>query len=458
VNVRREEHPLHPVSGAFAWTATRTSLAVVAMLAAGLWVAGGERWTFTATGALIAAAVAAVLVSIALYGALRRLVVTPLEPLIHAAGAALPGRLPEAGIPETDIGAVLRAWNRLRTHADDTPARAALAALIHTMSHGLQPGSSTDVGPLVDELLKCALLVVHADVALLRLSDAAGPVSRLGRRRLVHHALPAHHPLVQALDALPAALEARTAPSISTDTGRLGATGLAHLPIRAEGQIIGILSVARRTPFDARDQEALTALAGYLSLTVEHLQLSHRVFEQATRDALTGVLTRRYVLEALTRELARAQATNAPVSILMVDLDGFKMVNDRHGHQAGDAVLARVAAVLARTVRYATSVGRYGGDEFLVVLPGMPHATAIDVGVRLRDAVRAALRDPRAELPADLAVTPSVGVATSSEHGTTSEALIASADEALYAAKARGRNRVESAALTARPGPVLPHR
>ncbi len=439
------------VTGVFTWIGIVWALPPIAAAAA---------WSYAATphatlhdfAPALAAAFTVGLVLGGLRAALGRLVLRPLAPLMRPTAGALgslrtsPTPFPPSLIPKTEIGAVLASWNTLMQEAGDTRAREALSALITVMSRGFQPEGDRGNAALLDQLLRCALLLVHGDAALLRLRETDGSDSPAvaRRRRLVSASGAAASPATQALDILPNAPESRTEPTVVTETGRAGAVGLAHLPIRMDGAQVGVLSVARSVPFDDRERDMLAALGGYLGLILDHLELSQRVFTQATRDALTGTLARRYVFEQLGHELARADLATRPVSVLMIDLDGFKVVNDRHGHQAGDDVLTRAAAAITHGLRFGGQVGRYGGDEFLVVLPAVPHDRALEIGQRIREAVVRALRYPR-DGAAGFALTPSIGAATAPLHGKTPDALVALADAALYLAKQRGRNRVESA-------------
>jgi two-component system chemotaxis response regulator CheY len=161
--------------------------------------------------------------------------------------------------------------------------------------------------------------------------------------------------------------------------------------------------------------------------------------ELATTDALTGLLNRRTILDrgAVAYEQSRRQ--QYPLSVIMADIDHFKQVNDACGHQAGDRVLTAVAASLRSGIRRYDQIGRYGGEEFLAVLPGCAAADVIAVAERMRCAVEA-LEMFENETP--LRLTASFGMASSigNDEGNV-EMLIAAADRALYEAKAAGRNR-----------------
>jgi diguanylate cyclase (GGDEF)-like protein len=155
-------------------------------------------------------------------------------------------------------------------------------------------------------------------------------------------------------------------------------------------------------------------------------------------DTLTGLPNRVLLTDLLAREVARAQRSERGFALLMLDLDGFKEVNDTWGHGAGDEVLAMVAERAQRSVRAADVVGRLGGDEFLAILPEATNEGALQVAEKLR----ASLSEPYLLTRGNATLGASVGVSYFGEHGTDAEALLRRADEALYEAKRRGKDRV----------------
>ena len=167
--------------------------------------------------------------------------------------------------------------------------------------------------------------------------------------------------------------------------------------------------------------------------------LQEELREQSTRDALTGLYNRRYLEESFRRELLLAERTGHPVSVIMGDLDHFKTVNDRGGHLAGDEVLRVFGSQMKQHARASDITCRYGGEEFLLVLPGMTEAGAIERAELLRRTIEATHFSYGAS---QITVTASFGVATFPRHGRTTDELIAAADTALYSAKSGGRNRV----------------
>jgi two-component system cell cycle response regulator len=163
--------------------------------------------------------------------------------------------------------------------------------------------------------------------------------------------------------------------------------------------------------------------------------------EQATHDPLTRVWNRYAILDALNRELSRAGRDGTSLAVIMTDIDHFKQVNDTYGHLAGDAILREVARRMQAGLRAYDQVGRYGGEEFLIVLPGASAANACQLAARLRLAIAG---EPAAAGGIRIGVTASFGVtATAHAWECSPETLIRMADEALYRAKETGRNRVE---------------
>jgi diguanylate cyclase (GGDEF)-like protein len=180
-----------------------------------------------------------------------------------------------------------------------------------------------------------------------------------------------------------------------------------------------------------------------LSEKVREITALHgRLQEQALRDPLTGLFNRRYLDETLEHELARAKREGYALSLAMIDVDHFKAINDTYGHQAGDEVLKALGALLNSQAREGDLACRYGGEEFVLVTPRMPLATARQRAEQWRTSF-AAQKIRHGDL--ELAVSFSVGLATFPDHGAHAEALMRSADEALYRAKDLGRNRVELA-------------
>jgi len=195
-------------------------------------------------------------------------------------------------------------------------------------------------------------------------------------------------------------------------------------------------------PFDTHELRVRVRAGSRIVRLQEDLMAALAASEfQATHDALTGLWNRKAILEILRKELDRSRREAAPLGLIMLDLDHFKQINDTYGHQAGDAVLHEVARMMVASLRSYDSAGRYGGEEFLMVLPGCDEQEAAGIAERLR--LLSASYSFESSQGA-LEVTVSLGVAsTDGSKDSGMDSLIRAADEALYHAKRLGRNRVE---------------
>jgi len=175
--------------------------------------------------------------------------------------------------------------------------------------------------------------------------------------------------------------------------------------------------------------------------------------ELSRTDALTGVHNRLSILDFLNHEVARTVRMNTPLSVVILDLDHFKRVNDDWGHPVGDLVLQRTAEVLQQNIRDIDALGRYGGEEFIIVLPGADHGEALSIIERCR--IELARAEILTESNHSIRVTASFGFVCVSGLQIEPHVLIKTADQALYAAKSNGRNRVESMEVSSRREEVL---
>lgn len=198
--------------------------------------------------------------------------------------------------------------------------------------------------------------------------------------------------------------------------------------------IAALLSQHRRT---AQELELrVTERTAELSATMAKLQ------QIAVTDSLTGLLNRRALYDALRHELVRSERYSHPLAVIVFDVDHFKSVNDRHGHAAGDEVLRHVASIATKVIRNTDTVARYGGEEFVVVAPETDLPNALRLAERLRTALRSS--DIPLDQDATLSVTASFGVALLQPGEHSPDNVLRRADQALYAAKAAGRDRVEA--------------
>ncbi|HOL60193.1 MAG TPA: diguanylate cyclase [Syntrophales bacterium] len=214
------------------------------------------------------------------------------------------------------------------------------------------------------------------------------------------------------------------------------------LPMMVSGRPEGVLSL-RLEPTEVSEsieKELLTIATEYISLAIGNLQLQDQLMLQATRDPLTNLFNRRYMEESLNREFFRCQRKGLPISLILIDIDFFKLVNDRYGHDAGDFVLKTFAGYLLKSIRKEDIACRYGGEEFVVILPETPLEAAMVRAEHLRKNVMISSIEYRGEIITDITV--SMGIATWPLHGEDPISCLKAADLALYRAKEEGRNRV----------------
>jgi two-component system cell cycle response regulator len=237
------------------------------------------------------------------------------------------------------------------------------------------------------------------------------------------------------------------------------ATSQVSVPLLAQGRVLGVLSLYDREdgePFTLGDAEGLTAFAVQAAVAIENVQLHAEAERLSVTDPLTGAWNYRYFKRRFEQEIERSRRFGRVLALLMLDIDHFKSVNDRFGHQRGDEVLVELARRVTGSVRDIDTFARYGGEEFVLILP----ETNLEGGLAVAEKLRLATHRTRfcTETEEDgISLTVSIGVACFPEHATSPEELLRAADEALYEAKLQGRDRVVTAGprllpLTARPG------
>ena len=222
------------------------------------------------------------------------------------------------------------------------------------------------------------------------------------------------------------------------DIGIGSGNDVLRLPLIFEENLLGILWVWGENLTRA-DLPVMSIFAKQIGVSLERARLFQEVQSLALTDHLTGLQNRRSLFELGRVEFARAQRMNRPFCCMMLDLDHFKQINDQYGHAVGDQVLKEFARRCKSSVREIDLVGRYGGEELVILLPETDRKTSVLVAERLRASIAAT---PIAVADQQIPVTVSIGVATKDEHTTHLEALMARADQAMYIAKHKGRNRV----------------
>ncbi|MET8152280.1 putative bifunctional diguanylate cyclase/phosphodiesterase [Actinoplanes sp. NPDC049668] len=212
------------------------------------------------------------------------------------------------------------------------------------------------------------------------------------------------------------------------------------LPLTVHGQMLGMLAVHCERPISDSARAALTTLAGQTALRLSSAALTEELTDLAYQDSLTGLPNRTLIQASLTRALQRTKRTGRPAALLLLDLDGFKQINDSLGHEAGDDVLIVVAERLRTCLRASELFGRLGGDEFAVVVEDNQDAAA---AVRVAERIIEALREPCKVRGHEVRIRTSIGVALSDAEVTGPSDLLRNADTAMYRAKRRGSHGYE---------------
>ena len=218
--------------------------------------------------------------------------------------------------------------------------------------------------------------------------------------------------------------------------------GYLCVPMMAQSEALGVLHLMqpRAARLTEAKQRLAVAMAEHIAMALSNLKLHETLRSQSIRDPLTGLFNRRFMEESLELELRRAVRNQRPLSVIMLDLDGFKRFNDSHGHDAGDALLRELGALLQGNIRAEDIACRYGGEEFTLI---MPEGSA-EIAAQRAELLRAAIKKLEVEHRGRTlgSVTASLGVAVFPEHGRTRDALLEAADAALYLSKGAGGDKV----------------
>ncbi len=295
--------------------------------------------------------------------------------------------------------------------------------------------SGLDREALLEIVVETTVGACNAEYGLIALSGHVGAEAQAGEasEAMQEAALAAEEAALRARDVVDAQRDG--AQAMSSPLSRMG---------RHE-ETLGAMTVARTgSPFAPEEHDVFRYLVGQASASVENVSLHEMVSQQALTDELTGLPNNRALRDWLAREAARAERFSHDLSLLMLDIDDFKQVNDTFGHLQGDAVLRVVGEVLESEARAVDQPARYGGEEFVVGLPETDTEGAAGLGERIRSQI-AAERVPRVDGDGTIQVTASVGVASIPATARDVQELIAVADAALYEAKRAGKDRVAAA-------------
>ncbi|MDP2662979.1 MAG: diguanylate cyclase [Dehalococcoidia bacterium] len=238
---------------------------------------------------------------------------------------------------------------------------------------------------------------------------------------------------------------------VCSHVGEFPPGGYLCVPMISQTNSLGLLNLEFKTPpggsedFGAEHlgedaRRLAVALADQVAMTLANLNLRESLRQQAIRDPLTGLFNRRFMEESLDLELRRAQRKGSSLVVIMLDVDHFKLLNDTHGHEAGDVALQALGGFLLTSIRDGDIACRYGGEEFMLMLPEVTLDVAVERALALKDGIQQLpLRYERGSMGP---LTVSLGLAAFPDHGATVEAVMRAADTALYRAKQEGRNRV----------------
>jgi two-component system, cell cycle response regulator len=347
--------------------------------------------------------------------------------------------------------------NRLRELSDTQAAEREQRRLAESLRDTIIDINSTlDSNEVLELILKHLARIVPHDAAYIALPNGDGNIHvrrALGykERGLEEQLLALHVPIDffpvwgrVYKSSEPLAISDTRVDSIWSNLPELNwVRSSACTPILTKGEFVGFLNLDSATPgfFTSAQLERLRTFADYAALAIEKARLFEKTQNLAITDELTGLLNRRQVLKLAEVEYERVRRYRRPLSAVMIDIDHFKRINDTFGHPVGDQALIALANCCRANLRTVDILGRYGGEEFLILLPETQHNKALEAADRIRKQVEAMVL-PASKGP--LKLTISAGVATLDlEAPVPLDELVKNADDALYGAKAAGRNRVQ---------------
>ena len=314
---------------------------------------------------------------------------------------------------------------------------------------------------IFESVLSCALQMLHAQAVFL-ITVEGGRIRKFARRvsadgqlhDVERYELPSHAGISRwvLLEGQPVHVpdvgaDPRYHPSVDSLPG-LRTFAVLAAPLKVRDAVLGVLVAVNRiqsSPFDLRHLRILSLLANQTAIAIENGKLFRRAEQLAVTDDLTQVYNYRFLKMALRREVKRAARFSQRFSVLMIDVDNLKRYNDRNGHLRGSEVLRMVAQILVREARSIDLVAKYGGDEFVIILPQTERE-----GARvLADRIKISVETTAFPLVPPGIITVSLGLATYPDNGLTAGELLEASDIALYAAKESGKNRVSTAGIEA---------
>ena len=402
-----------------------------------------ESWV-ASSPVLIAGLLAFLLVALACIGIVMRQLQRQVASMLAAARRIGSGdfsrMVPVEG--DDEMAALAREFNKMSERlagqmSELTRQREELDQSVRRL--GAAFASGLDRGALLEIVIETALSSCTAETGRVSLLDQIEPEARAGPE-----------PDAELAEALERASRASIEAIDMCEAEVSGARAIA-IPLSPPGDqqaVLGTMAIARRGEgFSSGERDVFRYLVGQAEVSIHNIGAHERVTELAATDELTGLPNNRHFREWMTREVARSNRFGGELSLVILDIDDFKAINDTHGHLQGDAVLEQIGRVLRMESRGIDEPARYGGEEFVLGLPETPSEGATLVAERIRERLEETTVDPVNGGP-PVRMTASLGVATMPADGTDLQSLFAAADEALYAAKRGGKNRVVTAAHT----------
>jgi two-component system, cell cycle response regulator len=384
---------------------------------------------------------------------LARLLTRELAELSEGARAMAEGRF-DMPIPvrtKDEVGELAMAFNDMRdklsvSYSQLSSSRDQLQRAVRRVGETLR--STHDMKQMLESILHTAADAVDADAASLWMftptRDALQPTHLIGMGNDMQHSVAIGEGVIGfvAERATPVLLPSSGGPRPGRSEPSFPVA--IAVPLYSEDRITAVLAAYRRDPqrpFTPEDLETIVFLAEQGGVAIENVRLHEEAQRLSLTDGLTGTWNRRYFQMQFRQVLATATRFERPFSVLMLDLDRFKELNDTHGHQRGDAILVEFSQRVKQTLREVDTFARYGGEEFIVLLSETDAEGARTTAEKIREAIRS---QPFGAIGDDpVPVTVSIGVAAYPRHGNSFHELVETADRALYRAKEGGRDRVE---------------
>ncbi|MCA1704238.1 MAG: diguanylate cyclase [Actinobacteria bacterium] len=384
---------------------------------------------------------------------LSRLLTRELAELSEGARAMAEGRF-DMPIPvrtKDEVGELAQAFNDMRdklsvSYSQLSSSRDQLQRAVRRVGETLR--STHDMKQMLESILNTAADAVNADAASLWMftpaRDALQPTRSVGMTNVQQNPIPIGEGLVGfvAERATPVLLPSAGGPRPGRNEPAFPVA--IAVPLYSEDRIMAALATYRRdaeNPFTPEDMETVVFLAEQGGVAIENVRLHEEAQRLSLTDGLTGTWNRRYFQMQFRQVLATATRFERPFSVLMLDLDRFKDLNDTHGHQRGDAILIEFSQRVKHSLREVDTFARYGGEEFICLLSETDADGARTTAEKIRETIRSEPFGALGDEP--VPVTVSIGVAAYPSHGSTFHEIVETADRALYRAKEAGRNRVE---------------